>query len=112
MFQVFFLEKYLVYPVFSPRITYCTYIRVLGHFVPILPTLAEWDCETKKEARMTEKVIRVCVTGAAGQIAYSLLPHICLGRTFGTDKRVILHLLDIERAQVVCSLSLLRLFIS
>ena len=61
---------------------------------------------------MTEKVIRVCVTGAAGQIAYSLLPHICLGRTFGTDKRVILHLLDIERAQVVCSLSLLRLFIS
>ena len=57
---------------------------------------------------MSEKVIRVCVTGAAGQIAYSLLPHICLGRTFGTDKRVILHLLDIERAQVVCSLSLLR----
>jgi hypothetical protein len=57
---------------------------------------------------MTEKVIRVCVTGAAGQIAYSLLPHICLGRTFGTDKRVILHLLDIERAQVVCALSLLR----
>lgn len=57
---------------------------------------------------MAEKVIRVCVTGAAGQIAYSLLPHICLGRTFGTDKRVILHLLDIERAQVVCSGSLLR----
>ena len=54
---------------------------------------------------MSEKVIRVCVTGAAGQIAYSLLPHICLGRTFGTDKRVILHLLDIERAQVVCSSS-------
>jgi hypothetical protein len=47
------------------------------------------------------QVIRVCVTGAAGQIAYSLLPHICLGRTFGPDKRVILHLLDIERAQTV-----------
>lgn len=41
------------------------------------------------------------MTGAAGQIAYSLLPHICLGRTFGPDTRVILHLLDIERAQVV-----------
>ena len=53
---------------------------------------------------MAQQVIRVCVTGAAGQIAYSLLPHICLGRTFGPDKRVILHLLDIERAQVVrCS---------
>ena len=38
-------------------------------------------------------------TGAAGQIAYSLLPHICMGRTFGPDRPVILHLLDIERAQ-------------
>eukprot|EP00281_Chroomonas_sp_CCMP1168_P021696 CAMPEP_0206237848 /NCGR_PEP_ID=MMETSP0047_2-20121206/14490_1 /ASSEMBLY_ACC=CAM_ASM_000192 /TAXON_ID=195065 /ORGANISM="Chroomonas mesostigmatica_cf, Strain CCMP1168" /LENGTH=341 /DNA_ID=CAMNT_0053662323 /DNA_START=29 /DNA_END=1054 /DNA_ORIENTATION=- len=45
------------------------------------------------------KPIKVCVTGAAGQIAYSLLPHICLGRTFGPDQRIILHLLDIERAQ-------------
>jgi hypothetical protein len=42
--------------------------------------------------------LRVCVTGAAGQIAYSLLPHICLGRTFGQSQRIILHLLDIERA--------------
>jgi hypothetical protein len=47
------------------------------------------------------KVLRVCVTGAAGQIAYSLLPHICLGRTFGPDTGIILHLLDIERAQTV-----------
>lgn len=45
--------------------------------------------------------LRVCVTGAAGQIAYSLLPHICLGRTFGPDRRVILHLMDIDRAQTV-----------
>jgi hypothetical protein len=45
--------------------------------------------------------LRVCVTGAAGQIAYSLLPHICAGRTFGPNRRVILHLMDIERAQTV-----------
>jgi len=43
--------------------------------------------------------MRVCVTGAAGQISYALLPHICSGRTFGADQPVILHLLDIERAQ-------------
>lgn len=51
--------------------------------------------------RNAMQTIRVCVTGAAGQIAYSLLPHICSGRTFGLDKRIILHLLDIERAQMV-----------
>ena len=41
---------------------------------------------------------KVCITGAAGQIAYSLFPHICSGATFGADKPVILHLLDIEMA--------------
>eukprot|EP00735_Rhodelphis_limneticus_P009038 TRINITY_DN2493_c0_g1::TRINITY_DN2493_c0_g1_i1::g.9006::m.9006 TRINITY_DN2493_c0_g1::TRINITY_DN2493_c0_g1_i1::g.9006 ORF type:complete len:385 (+),score=128.53,sp/Q6PAB3/MDHC_XENLA/57.27/4e-125,Ldh_1_C/PF02866.13/1.1e-36,Ldh_1_N/PF00056.18/1.2e-33 TRINITY_DN2493_c0_g1_i1:63-1157(+) len=39
--------------------------------------------------------IRVCVTGAAGQIAYSLLPQIASGRMFGPKVPVILHLLDI-----------------
>ena len=51
----------------------------------------------------SKQVLRVCVTGAAGQIAYSLLPHICLGRTFGPNTGIILHLLDIERAQTVRS---------
>eukprot|EP00285_Hemiselmis_virescens_P016996 CAMPEP_0173380744 /NCGR_PEP_ID=MMETSP1356-20130122/3376_1 /TAXON_ID=77927 ORGANISM="Hemiselmis virescens, Strain PCC157" /NCGR_SAMPLE_ID=MMETSP1356 /ASSEMBLY_ACC=CAM_ASM_000847 /LENGTH=336 /DNA_ID=CAMNT_0014334445 /DNA_START=15 /DNA_END=1025 /DNA_ORIENTATION=+ len=50
-------------------------------------------------SKLSQPPLRVCVTGAAGQIAYSLLPHICLGRTFGADRRVILHLMDIERAQ-------------
>jgi hypothetical protein len=45
--------------------------------------------------------LQVAVTGAAGQIAYSLLPHICLGRTFGMDRPISLRLLDIERAQKV-----------
>ncbi|KAJ1493393.1 malate dehydrogenase, partial [Baffinella frigidus] len=43
--------------------------------------------------------LQIAVTGAAGQIAYSLLPHICLGRTFGPNRNVQLRLLDIDRAQ-------------
>jgi|LauGreDrversion4_2_1035121.scaffolds.fasta_scaffold1992284_1 hypothetical protein len=58
-----------------------------------------------RSAMSSGKVLRVCVTGAAGQIAYSLLPHICLGRTFGPDTGIILHLLDIERAQTVIPLN-------
>ncbi|KAJ4440629.1 malate dehydrogenase, cytoplasmic [Periplaneta americana] len=39
--------------------------------------------------------IRVVVTGAAGQIAYSLLYQIAKGDVFGADQPLILHLLDI-----------------
>ena len=39
--------------------------------------------------------VRVLVTGAAGQIAYSLIPIIARGDVFGSDQPVILHLLDI-----------------
>lgn len=39
--------------------------------------------------------IRVLVTGAAGQIAYSLLFAIANGDVFGKNQHVILHLLDI-----------------
>ncbi len=48
------------------------------------------------------KPIRVAVTGAAGQIAYSLLPRIASGEMLGKDVPVILHLLDIpvEKAQL------------
>ncbi|MEM7168184.1 MAG: malate dehydrogenase [Planctomycetota bacterium] len=38
---------------------------------------------------------RVAVTGAAGQIGYSLLPEIACGRVFGPDTPVILQLLEI-----------------
>lgn len=40
--------------------------------------------------------IRVCVTGAAGQIAYSLVGLIASGQVFGCDQPIILTLLDIE----------------
>jgi malate dehydrogenase len=42
--------------------------------------------------------IRIAVTGAAGQIGYSLLFRIASGSMFGADQPVILHLLEIEPA--------------
>ena len=46
----------------------------------------------------SDAAIKVCVTGAAGQIAYSLLPNICKGEMFGEGQSVVLHLLDIAPA--------------
>lgn len=43
--------------------------------------------------------LRVLITGAAGQIGYSLIPLLASGRVFGHDQPVILHLLDIEPAK-------------
>ncbi|CAF0923076.1 unnamed protein product [Adineta ricciae] len=43
----------------------------------------------------SEKPIRVVITGAAGQIAYSLIHQICNGDVFGKEQSIILHLLDI-----------------
>ena len=42
--------------------------------------------------------LRVAVTGAAGQISYSLLFRIASGSMFGPDQPVILHLIEIEPA--------------
>jgi malate dehydrogenase len=42
--------------------------------------------------------LRVAVTGAAGQIGYSLLFRIASGSMFGADQPVILHLIEIEQA--------------
>src|SRR5688500_302350 len=50
---------------------------------------------------MSKSPIRVAVTGAAGQIGYSLLFRIAAGETLGADQPVILQLLEIadEKAQ-------------
>src|SRR5262245_52118811 len=42
--------------------------------------------------------IRVAVTGAAGQVAYSLLARLASGEVFGPDQKVILQLLEIPQA--------------
>jgi malate dehydrogenase len=47
---------------------------------------------------MSAKPIRVAVTGAAGQIGYSLLFRIASGAMFGPGKKVALNLIEIEPA--------------
>src|SRR6187401_2223068 len=47
---------------------------------------------------MTKSPIRDAVTGAAGQIGYSLRFRIASGSIFGPDQPVILHLIEIEPA--------------
>jgi malate dehydrogenase len=42
--------------------------------------------------------IRVVITGAAGQIGYSLIFKVARGEMFGEDQPVIMHLLEIEPA--------------
>ena len=48
---------------------------------------------------MSKTPVRVAVTGAAGQIGYSLLFRIASGEMLGIDQPVILHLLDLPQAQ-------------
>lgn len=45
--------------------------------------------------------VRFLITGAAGQIGYSLIPLVASGAVLGPDQPVILHLLDIPPAQKV-----------
>src|SRR5512137_3156121 len=47
---------------------------------------------------MKSTPLRVAVTGAAGQIGYSLLVRIASGSMFGPDQPVVLHLIEVEPA--------------
>jgi len=51
-----------------------------------------------EEQIMKKEAIHVAVTGAAGQIGYSLLFRIAAGDMFGQDQPVVLHLIEIEPA--------------
>jgi malate dehydrogenase len=44
-------------------------------------------------------VVKVCVTGAAGQIGYSILPMIASGYMLGPNTHIILNLLDIPQCE-------------
>ena len=48
---------------------------------------------------MEKKPIVVCVTGAAGQIGYSIVPLVASGEMFGADQPVELRMLDIPMCQ-------------
>ena len=54
---------------------------------------------------MSTTPIRVAVTGAAGQIGYSLLFRIASGAMFGPDQPVILHLIEIPDEKAMAALS-------
>lgn len=45
--------------------------------------------------------LRVAVTGAAGQVAYALLPRLASGEVFGPDQPLILQLLEIPQAMAI-----------
>jgi len=47
---------------------------------------------------MSKRLVKVAVTGAAGQIGYSILPRLASGEIFGYDTKVALHLLEITPA--------------
>ncbi|MFQ5400121.1 MAG: malate dehydrogenase [Anaerolineae bacterium] len=47
---------------------------------------------------MSKKLVKVAVTGAAGQIGYSLLPRLASGEVFGYDTKIALYLLEITPA--------------
>lgn len=47
-----------------------------------------------------DQSLKVCVTGAAGQIAYSFLPLLLTGQIFG-KRKIQLRLLDIEQCEGV-----------
>ena len=51
---------------------------------------------------MSKAPMRVAVTGAAGQVGYSLLFRIASGEMLGKDQPVILQLLDLPQAQKAC----------
>ncbi|KAF7491168.1 hypothetical protein SSS_04710 [Sarcoptes scabiei] len=50
---------------------------------------------------MAKNPVKVLITGAAGQIGYSLIPIVARGDVFGRDQPIILHLLDIPPMQTV-----------
>ncbi|WP_153108883.1 malate dehydrogenase [Propionivibrio limicola] len=51
---------------------------------------------------MSKPPVRIAITGAAGQIGYSLLFRIASGEMLGKDQPVILQLLDLPEAQKIC----------
>lgn len=59
------------------------------------------DSHVLKNFYIMNKPIRIAVTGAAGQIGYSLLFRLASGAVFGPNQPVILHLIEIEPAMKV-----------
>ena len=50
---------------------------------------------------MAQKSLKVCLTGAAGQIGYAFIPLLLSGQVFGTETLIELRLLDIPQCEEV-----------
>jgi hypothetical protein len=71
--------------------------RVFGAKPEETVSVAEATRAAENRDRATfKKPVVIALSGAAGQIAYSLLPLICSGKVFGDDTPVWLRLLDIN----------------
>ena len=76
------------------------YKNVLSVFPPLMlslmSSLRPLQIFASTPVTMSEKSpLRVVITGAAGQIAYSLIYQVASGYVFGADQPLVLHLLDI-----------------
>ena len=72
--------------------------KILAQGVPRLHATERINIISPLKNFMSKTPLRVAVTGAAGQIGYSLLFRIASGAMFGLDQPVILHLIEIEPA--------------
>merc|ERR1719239_1604450 len=94
----FLVQEKHIYLLRSGRISMC---GVTPGNIEYVATSINEAVTTIKDAPLCKSLssmkppIRVVVTGAAGQIAYSLLYQIGSGYVFGQDQPLILHLLDI-----------------
>lgn len=69
-------------------------VETISQHISHEPTSGKYKSNTKNMTS-TKAPLRVAVTGAAGQISYSLLPMIAQGLMFGNDQPLILQLLEV-----------------
>ena len=74
-------------------------IQFLAHLIILLlPFSLHSHSLSATHIMVDDNVLTVCVTGAAGQISYSLLPILVSGNVFGSNQKIRLHLLELPRA--------------
>lgn len=55
---------------------------------------------TNSEGTSCSVIYQFSWVGAAGRIAYALIPLVCNGSTFGMDRKIDLRLIDVEFSMV------------
>jgi malate dehydrogenase len=66
--------------------------------MPLLPHIRLVKNHTNQRKKYMKTPIHIAVTGAAGQISYSLLFRLAAGALLGADQPIVLHLLEIAPA--------------